>query len=55
MDYRELITDYERTRRFAAEQQTELVAILEKRLGRCSRVQADYLESKKNDIVSPNT
>ena len=53
MAYRELITDYERTRRITSAQQAELVSIL--RLARGSRIQADYLESKRNDSVSPNT
>ena len=55
MAYRELITDYERTCRITADQQTELVAILNKRLVCGSRIQADYLESKRNDTVSPNS
>lgn len=38
MEYRELITDYARTRRITADQQTELVAILDKRLARGSRI-----------------
>ena len=55
MAYRELITDYKRTRRITSAQQAALVSILEKRLARDSRIQADYLESKRNDSVSPNT
>ena len=55
MAYRELITDYERICRITSAQQAELVSILEKRLARGSRIQADYLESKRNDSVSPNT
>ena len=55
MAYKELITNYERTRRITPSQQTELITILERRLARGSRIQSDYFESKRQDTQSPLT
>ena len=55
MAYKELVTNYERTRRITHNQQTELITILEKRLARGSRIQSDYFESKRVDTQSPPT
>ena len=55
MAYKELVSDYERTRRITPTQHVELVTILEKRLARGSRIQSDYFESKRSDPVSPRT
>ena len=55
MAYKELVTNYERTRRITLSQHAELVTILEKRLARGSRIQSDYFESKRVDTVSPPT
>ena len=52
---KELVSDYERTRRITPTQHVELVTILEKRLARSSWVQSDYFESKRSDPVSPRT
>ena len=51
MAYKDLVSNYERTRRI----NPTLVTILEKRLARGSRIQADYFESKRADSVSPRT
>ena len=53
--YKELVTNYERTRRITPNQHMELVTILEKRLARGSRIQSDYFESKRGDSMSPHT
>ena len=42
MAYKDLVSNYERTRRLNPTQHVELVTILEKRLARGSRIQADY-------------
>ena len=55
MAYKELVTNYERTRRITPNQHVELVTVLEKRLACGSRIQADYLESKRGDSMSPHT
>ena len=55
MAYKDLVTNYERTRRITHNQQTELVTILERRLARGSRIQSDYFESKRVDTQSPPT
>ena len=55
MAYKELVSNYERTRRITPNQHVELVTILEKRLARGSRIQSDYFESKRVDTVSPRT
>ena len=53
--YKDLVSNYERTRRHNPTQHVELVTILEKRLARGSRIQSDYFESKRVDTVSPRT
>ena len=55
MAYKELVTNYERTRRITPNQHVELVTLLEKRLARGSRIQSDYFESKRGDSMSPHT
>ena len=55
MAYKELVSNYERTRRITPNQHVELVTIPEKRLARGSRIQSDYFESKPSDSVSPRT
>ena len=55
MAYKELVTNYERTRRITPNQHAELVTILEKRLARGSRIQSDYFESKRVDTQSSPT
>ena len=55
MVYKELVSNYERTRRITPNQHVELVTILEKRLARGSRVQSDYFESKRGDSMSSRT
>ena len=55
MAYKELVSDYERTRRITPNQHVEFVTILEKRLARGIRIQSDYFESKRSDAVSPRT
>ena len=55
MAYKELVSNYERTRRITPNQHVELVTILEKRLARGSRIQSDYYESKRGDSMSPHT
>ena len=55
MAYKELVSDYERTRRITPTQHVELVTILKKRLARGSRIQSDCFESKRSDPVSPRT
>ena len=47
MAYKELVSNYERTRRITPNQHVELVTILEKRLARGSRIQSDYFESTR--------
>ena len=44
MAYKDLVSNYERTRRLNSTQHVELVTILQKRLARGSRIQADYFE-----------
>ena len=55
MAYKELVSNYERTRRITPNQHAELVTILEKRLARGSHIQSDYFESKRGDSLSPHT
>ena len=55
MAYKEIATDHERVRRITASQHDELIAILEKRLPRGSRIQADYVTHKSRDDESPKT
>ena len=55
MVYKELVTNYERTRRITPNQHVKLVKLLEKRLARGSRIQSDYFESKRGDSMSPHT
>ena len=55
MAYKDLVSNYERTRRITPNQHVELVTTLEKRLAPGSRIQADYFESKRADSVSPRT
>ena len=55
MAYKELVSNYERTRRITPNQHVELVTILEKRLARGSRIQSDSFESKRGDSMSPHT
>ena len=49
MAYKELTTDDQRTRRITPTQHLELISILERRLPKGSRIESDYLESKKQD------
>ena len=55
MAYKEIDTDHERVRRITASQHDELISILEKRLPRGSRIQADYIAHKLRDNESPKT
>ena len=55
MAYKELATDHERVRRITASQHDELISILEKRLPRGSRIEADYVAHKSRDDESPKT
>ena len=43
MTYKEIATDHERVRHITASQHAELIAILEKRLPRGSRILGDYV------------
>ena len=55
MTYKEIATDHERVRRITASQHEEKISILEKRLPRGSRIQADYVTHKSRDDKSPKT
>ena len=55
MAYKEIATDHERVRRITALPHDELISILEKRLPRGSRIQADYVTHKSRDNESPKT
>ena len=55
MVYKEIATDHERVRRITASQHDELIAILEKRLPRGSRILADSVTHKSRDDESPKT
>ena len=46
MAYKDLVSNYERTRRITPNQHVELVTLLEKRLARGSRIQSDYFRSE---------
>ena len=52
MAYKELTTDYQRSRRITPTQHLDLSAVLEKRLPKGGRIQADYFESKRSDNIS---
>ena len=55
MAYKEIATDHERVRHITASQDAELIAILEKRLPRGSRILGDYVAHKARDNESPKT
>ena len=55
MAYKKLAIDHERVHRITASQHDELISILEKRLPRGSRIQADYVAHKSMDDESPET
>ena len=55
-EYKDLVSNYVRSRgTLTPSQHSELTSILEKRLPKGSRIQADYLESKKAEPdITPN-
>ena len=52
MAYKELVTNYERTRRITPNQHVESVTLLEKRLARGRRIQSDYFVGLVSDSKS---